>query len=543
MDKIKSNRATTALVIFSLLMIIGMAAIYIWEPGETPVVTSKKGTIGVIEITGAIEDPDYMEVLLEAINVAVKDAKIKAVVLKINSPGGTVSQIEQVYHDLLKLKETKPLVASATMALSGGYYIAVSADYVFTLPSSFVGNVGVIGVGPGFILPSEFTFETGPHKITGFSPLLFPFNVSKALDSFSEAVREGRGTRLKVDDVELRRGSIWLGKEALNNGLVDEIGSHQAAIAYAADLVNIDTYTSENLMDRVVQESKSVNVMYPSVEYITELHPSPSLHYLYMPGEIYMQSESELPEADLDEVNETSKKIGHVIVDASHGNMVTPFILDYLEAELAKRSVYVGYSSNWTTIENALDYASCLVIAAPRERYTYEEFEVIDKFVSEGNLLVLLSDASAEFLTPSTLQGPMNSIANRFGLHFGKGYLYNMINNWGSYRNIYVTGFEETWLTKGVEELVLFTSTHLSPTDSDVAYASYGTFNSISEKTDIYAPVSLLDKGNTTVVAFGDITWLMEPWIGVADNRKMANNLVMKIVEKSKLTGEFMDES
>jgi ClpP class serine protease len=535
MDRIKRSKATVALVIFSLLMIIGMIGIYYWEPGETSVVAPKRGTIGIIDVQGAIEDPEYTEVLLKSIKEAVEDSKIKAVVLQIDSPGGTVDHIEQIYYDLLVLKEEKPIVASTTMALSGGYYLAASADYIFTLPSSFVGNIGVMGVGPSFLLPSQFTFETGPHKITGFSPLLFPYNVTKALDSFLEAVRDGRGTRLKIDEIDLRSGSIWLGKEALGKGLVDEIGSQQNAVSYAADLAGLETYTSENLLDRIVQESEGISSMYPTINEIREIHPPPSLHYLYMPGDIYMQSEIETPETELDEVNETTTRIGHVIVDLSHGNLVSPFVLDYLEAELAKRAVYVGYSSNWTLIEGALDFASCLVITAPTERYTYEEFEAIDKFVSEGNMLVLFSDASSEFLQASTLQGPINSISNRFGLHFGKGYLYNMVKNWGNYRNIHLTQFEENWLTEDVQELVFFTTTHISPTDSNAAYASYGTHNSISEEIDIYTAVALLDKGNTTIAAFGDVTWLMEPWIRVSDNQKLADNLINKIAEISQV--------
>ena len=534
MERFKGKNPTSLLV-FPLLIVIAIIAIYLCEPGDAPVVSPKKGTICVIDIEGAIEDPEYTEFLLEAINEAVEDTKIKAVVLEIDSPGGTVDQIERIYYDLLTLKDEKPIVASTTMALSGGYYIAASADYIFTLPSSFIGNIGVIGVGPKFILPSQFTFESGPHKITGFSPLLFPHNVSKALDSFTEAVQDGRDSRLNIGEIDLRSGSIWLGKEALSKGLVDEIGSHQTAISYAADMVGLGTYTTENLMDRVVQESEGLNSMYPTVDEIREMHPSPSLHYLYMPGEIYMQSEVELPEIELEdeEKNETTTQIGHVIVDASHGNLVSPFVLDYLEAELAKRGVYVGYSSNWTIIESALDYASCLIITAPTDRYNYEEFEAIDKFVSEGNMLVLFSDASSEFLLPSTLQGPMNSISNRFGLHFGKGYLYNMVKNWGNYRNIYLTSFEDTWLTEGVEELVFFTTASLSPTDSNAAYSSYGTYNSISEEIEVYTVVSLIDKGNTTIAAFGDVTWLMEPWIKVSDNQRLADNLINKIAEIS----------
>jgi hypothetical protein len=110
-----------------------------------------------------------------------------------------------------------------------------------------------------------------------------------------------------------------------------------------------------------------------------------------------------------------------------------------------------------------------------------------------------------------------------------------MVKNWGNYRNIHLTQFEENWLTEDVQELVFFTTTHISPTDSNAAYASYGTYNSISEEIDIYTAVALLDKGNTTIAAFGDVTWLMEPWIKVTDNQKLADNLINKIAEVSQV--------
>jgi len=93
-----------------------------------------------------------------------------------------------------------------------------------------------------------------------------------------------------------------------------------------------------------------------------------------------------------------------------------------------------------------------------------------------------------------------------------------------------VTLFEPSWLTEGLTELVFFTSTHLGATDSDAGYTSFGTVNSVSERLDLYAPFALLDKGNTTVVAFGDITWLMDPWIRTGDNYGLAMNLVEEIV-------------
>jgi protease-4 len=186
------------MAVIIIIMLAGLVGLYIWEP-EDNITFTKRGTIGVIEVFGVIDDTSHTYILSSAVKEAVEDNSIKAVVLEIDSPGGLAYLIEQVYLDILGLKSEKPVVASISMALSGGYYIAVSADHIFSLPSSMVGNVGVIGTGPGWVVPSETTLETGPQKITGFSPELFPFNFSRVLDSFSNAVETGRNTTLNMD--------------------------------------------------------------------------------------------------------------------------------------------------------------------------------------------------------------------------------------------------------------------------------------------------------------------------------------------------------
>jgi protease-4 len=531
LDKIKGNRATLTLAAFSIIMILGMAFIYFWEPNDgVPGVGVVRGNVGVIYVEGLMEDPEKAKLLLDAVQEAMNDGTVKAVVLEIDSPGGSAYLVEQVYLDLLELKKTKPLVASAATALSGGYYIAVAADHIFTLPTAMVGNVGVIGVGPGFVVPSEFTLETGPRKVTGFSPALFPFNISKSLDSFASAVQLGRGSRLKLSMMELKMGSVWLGTEAVNIGVADEIGSHTAALDYAAQQAGLDSYKVVDLNERVSEGEGGVSSEYPTINQLNEANPPPALYYLYLPNQIYMQNGEEIPEGEPEGNVTVSENVGQVVVDVSHGNRVSPYIMDALAAELAKRGVYLGYGYTWETVEKALDYAVCLIVVAPTQHYSFDQYEAIQKFMQKGNMVVLFSDASTEFLSTSQMQGPMNSLSDHWGLHFGKGYLYNMVDYHGFYRNVKVNQFEPSWLTEGLTQLIFFTCTNLSPTDSDAAYTGWGTYNSVSEQTEVYAPVALLDKGNTTVVAFADITWLMEPWIRSGDNYQLALNLVDEIV-------------
>jgi len=300
MERINRNRAAVALAVFSFVMIAAMAVIFMWEPAS-PITSRKRGVIGVIEIQGVIEDTEYAGILSAAVREAIEDESIKAVVLEIDSPGGTAYLVEQVYLDLLELGEKKPVVASASMALSGGYYLAVTAEQIYVQPTSMVGNVGVIGVGPGFLVPSEFTFESGPQKITGFSPALFPFNITKALDSFASAVTEGRGIRLNLALSELKRGGVYLGGEAVNQGLVDEIGSRQSAISYAAEQAGLETYTVDSLVARVANTTVTVNLEYPSIGELNKANPPPALYYLYMPRDVVMENGAETPDIALSE--------------------------------------------------------------------------------------------------------------------------------------------------------------------------------------------------------------------------------------------------
>ncbi|RLE84758.1 MAG: S49 family peptidase, partial [Thermoprotei archaeon] len=163
----------------------------------------RKGYIGVIRIRGYILSPSIAEAYSELAREAAANDSIRAVVLVIDSFGGYSDYVEQIYLDFKELGEKKPLIALVVNALSGGYYVAVAADYIFVHPTSFVGAIGVIALAPPMLIPSEIVLETGPYKHTGFRRLLFFYNLSHALDAFIGAVEEGRGSRLRASRAEL----------------------------------------------------------------------------------------------------------------------------------------------------------------------------------------------------------------------------------------------------------------------------------------------------------------------------------------------------
>ncbi len=527
MENIKGNRTQVILLLIVFVMIAALGSIYLWGP-ETDngfINSSIKGTIGVIEIYGVLDDTNYAYLLSQAVQEAITDDDVKVVVLEIDSPGGYAYLTEQVYMDILELKSEKPVVAFTSMALSGGYYIAVAADYIFALPSSMVGNVGVMGSGPGWIVPSEVVLETGPHKITGFSPELFPFNLANVLDSFAWAVEEGRSGKLTISMDEVVKGSIWMGSEAVNNGVVDEIGSMQTAINYAASIAGLDEWDVDSLLFRVANETVSTELRYPTIEELNAKNPPPALYYLYMPSDIYM--ESQVP--DTINVTASISLVGDVIVDLSHDNVISPWILDALAEKLVGEGLYMGYGDDWQEIEDVLNKTKALVIASPQEFYSYEEYTAINEWVNDSGVLIFLGDASATFLDPSVLQAPLNSLSDHWGLHYSNGYLYDVEENYGFYRNLILTDIRDSLLSEGVDELVFYTTGAIVSRGNGVVKTSFNAFNSVSERNDMYSVVAA-NTNNCTVIAFGDTTWLMKPYINAADNMVLLENLVEVIV-------------
>ncbi len=523
--------AIILLVAFSVVGYLYYSGLFAFE--------KKKGIVGIISINGAILLSEQVDAYSRIISHASRNSSIKAVVLRIDSPGGYADLIEEIYLDILELKKVKPVVASVTTALSGGYYIAVAADYIYAAPTSFVGNVGVIGVMPPTLIPSEMVIETGVYKVTGFSKLLFPFNLSRALDNFISAVEAGRGSRLKISRVELRSGAIYLGSEAVNLGLIDEIGALQKAInrvAKEARLVEYDVIDLNEAFKEVKYSYSSLSSNLTldwrnlTVETLNCFQPPPSIWFLYLPSEsgFTVLSNAESKALGTSVFNEYG--MGLVLIDRSHGNRVSTWNLDILIAELTSRNITVQFSPSWSNLASMLSNASCLIIASPTMAYSTEECNTIKDFVGRGGVLLLFFDPAYEYLSIHELFDPINSIATRFGLFFAKGYLYNEEDYYGFYRNIYVNRFENSNVTENIRSLVFFTATHIYPSSRGVAWASENTYSSTAEKAGDYAVIAMV-KMNGTVVAFSDQTFLTEPYCYVGDNYKLILNIVDLILK------------
>ena len=333
---------------------------------------------------------------------------------------------------------------------------------------------------------------------------------------------------------------IYLGSEAVDIGLADEIGSLQKAIKDAAQRAKLEKYEVVELKpEESVTYGFSVHSNYTAIdprninlEILDRFHPPPAIHYIYLSPQVINQGS----ESEAGSVNFSSGG-ANVIVDVSHGNMISWWDLEILISELAKRNVTVSFISGWSSLESNLSNASCLIIASPTEVYTDEECRRIEEFVNRGGVLLMFFDPAWEYIGIQGLMqyiiAPINSLSTRFGLSFAKGHLYNNEEFFGIYRNIYVRNFSVSPLTQYLTSLVFFTSTYIRSMNMGVAWTSNDTFSSVAERAGNYATIVWMEKGNGAIAAFGDLTFLKEPYCYVQDNYKLIMNIVSLITKVS----------
>lgn len=229
---------------FSILFVIGKTAV-----GPRRFAFGDK--IAIVEIKGVITESSGV---IEEIHQHVDDVNVKAIILRIDSPGGGVGPSQEIHREILKIKKTKKVVTSmGSVAASGGYYIACASDLIFANPGTITGSIGVL---------MEFTnieelfkkigirgvvLKSGEHKDIGSPFREMTFEEKKIMQEvidnvhqqFIKAVAESRRLdQAKV--VEIADGRIFTGEQAKQLGLVDQIGNLQDSIDTAAKMVGIE---------------------------------------------------------------------------------------------------------------------------------------------------------------------------------------------------------------------------------------------------------------------------------------------------------------
>ena len=222
------------------LLGIGVASLVFFQffPG--------KPKIAVIDIPFTVISDDSAFAIGAHLDFARRDDSIKAVVIKLTSPGGGAAASEKLFFETRSLSQKKPVVLVMNdLVASGGYMMSLGANYTFAKPSSFVGNIGVILSPLPPLVPSppnERDGFTGPFKLDGGSRRDFIAMTDQLKQSFGSLVRAQRGDRLNLSQEELLSGRIYSGIQSVRLGLADAIGDDTDAIAKAASLAGISNY-------------------------------------------------------------------------------------------------------------------------------------------------------------------------------------------------------------------------------------------------------------------------------------------------------------
>ena len=237
------------------------------------------------------------DIFIETLEELAKDDWIKAVVIRIDSPGGSALVSELLWRSIVKLKEHKPVIVSiGNIAASGGYYIATAADYIFANPVSVTGSIGVFAALPNAknfldkIGVQAQSVETHPNAMgySTYQPLTSAFKrqmkkgIEKTYNIFKERVINGRS--LNPDTVEnISQGKVWSGKRGLTLGLIDYLGDLQDAINFAAKKVELENYNvleypkfEESLENMLM----GISIKTETNDFLKNLAPKPLLSHL-----------------------------------------------------------------------------------------------------------------------------------------------------------------------------------------------------------------------------------------------------------------------
>ena len=293
-DQIDSVFAAQLKVKKSELKMVNLSALAAQQTDDIEV---KDGVVQVIYAEGEITQASISPFAASASTIgaglgdklreAAEDDDVKAVVLRMNSPGGDAFLSEQLWHAVKQLRSKKPVVVSmGDYAASGGYYISSAANRIVAQPNTLTGSIGIFGLFPNF---SELVQKVGvnvevvktndfadltismPYKpLTNEQRALIQRHVERGYDIFLSRVAEGRHmTKAQVDSVG--QGRVWLGRKAQTLGLVDKLGGLDVAIQEAASLAKISDYSVDYGVARVNVWEELFKSTSPSNEFIARL--------------------------------------------------------------------------------------------------------------------------------------------------------------------------------------------------------------------------------------------------------------------------------
>ncbi|MBI9042335.1 signal peptide peptidase SppA [Lutibacter sp.] len=240
--------------------------------GKGRISSSASNKIAVIYAQGEIMygkgDENYIgqDLIIKALKTARESKEVKAIVLRINSPGGSALASELIWREIELTKKTLPIVVSmGDVAASGGYYIACNATKIIAEPTTITGSIGVFGVIPNISklankigINAEQVSTNKGASYSAFEPMSDSFRavttegVEQVYNTFLDRVSAGRNISFAAVD-SIAQGRVWSGVEAKKIGLIDELGNLDDAIAAAAELAEITDYKVRNYPDYKIE--------------------------------------------------------------------------------------------------------------------------------------------------------------------------------------------------------------------------------------------------------------------------------------------------
>jgi protease-4 len=245
----------------------------------------EQDSVGIIVASGTILNGTQPagqiggESTAELLRKARFDKHIKALVLRVDSPGGSAFASEQIRQELLALKAAgKPVVVSmGSLAASGGYWISASADYIFATPTTLTGSIGIfgmittfedslasIGVHTDGVSTSEWAGLSVTRTLSPQIEAIIQRHIERGYSDFISLVAKER--KMTIEQVDkIAQGRVWSGKKALELGLVDELGDVDEAIAKAAKLADMTLFDTRVIEQELTPEQKFMQQMFASV--------------------------------------------------------------------------------------------------------------------------------------------------------------------------------------------------------------------------------------------------------------------------------------
>ena len=218
---------------------------------------------------------------------------------------------------------------------------------------------------------------------------------------------------------------------------------------------------------------------------------------------------------------------GMLLLENAHANAFSPDELDSLVSKVTARGYTVEFvlrrdvtfpgpgNTALSKLDKKLHKARSLAIVLPAIPFTPEELDVIERFMDKGGRLLLIGDPGRSNV--------INSVADRFGLLFQDGYLYNVVDHVFNFRNIIVRDFRADQLTEGLETVALFNAGSIKSTGRPLAFADTNTFSSMVERVQPFSPI--VKSADGSILAISDLTFMLPPQDSTLDNDRLISNI------------------